>query len=146
MVRMVLDDIAVSGGGEQFLMLLRSEEDGRVLPIVIDAMQALAIAAGRSGEKTERPLTHDLIASLLQVLNATVERVEITELAGGTYYAMLCVERGGVRFDVDARPSDALAVAVRSDAPIYVAESVLESSGLEDEDDGGDASGPGFQA
>ena len=146
MVRMVLDDIAVSGGGEQFLMLLRSEDDGRVLPIVIDAMQALAVAAGRSGEKTERPLTHDLIASLLQVLNATVERVEITELAGGTYYSMLCVERGGVRFDVDARPSDALAVAVRTEAPIYVAESVLESSGLDDENDGDGSSGSGFEA
>ncbi|MEX2502795.1 MAG: bifunctional nuclease family protein, partial [Trueperaceae bacterium] len=148
MIRMVLDDIAVSGEGNQFLMLLRSEEDDRVLPIVIDALQALSIAAGRGDEKPERPMTHDLIASLLQVLNAQVERVEITDLVGGTYYAMLCVERGGVRFDVDARPSDALAVAVRAGAPIFVEESVLEASGLEEDDgsSGTRGSGGGFEA
>ncbi|MDZ7800854.1 MAG: bifunctional nuclease family protein [Trueperaceae bacterium] len=132
MVRMQLDDIAVSGESNQFLLLLRSEDD-RMLPIVVDAMQALAIAAGRSGEKSERPLTHDLVLSLLEVLGAEVNQVEITDLSEGTFYAMLSVERGGVRFDVDARPSDALAVAVRTGAPIYVAEHVLEDSGLSDD-------------
>lgn len=136
MVPMHLDDIAVSGEGKQFLLLLRSDEDERVLPIVIDAMQALAIAAGRGGEKPARPLTHDLTLSLLEVLDAKVVQVEITDLSEGTFYAMLCVERGGVRFDVDARPSDALAIAVRADAPILVAEDVLEKSGLSDETGG----------
>jgi hypothetical protein len=139
MIPMHLDDIAVSGEGKQFLLLLRSDDDDRVLPIVVDAMQALAIAAGRGGEKSPRPLTHDLTLSLLEVLDAKVVQVEITDLADGTFYAMLGVERGGVRFDVDARPSDALALAVRTDAPIYVAEEVLEKSGLSD--DTGDGSG-----
>lgn len=133
MIRMRLDDIAVSGEGKQFLLLLRADEDERVLPIVVDAMQALAIAAGRSGEKASRPLTHDLMLSLLEVLGAQVVQVEITDLVEGTFYSMLVVERGGVRFDIDARPSDALAVAVRVDAPILVAEEVLENSGLDDE-------------
>src|SRR6056297_1814346 len=130
MIRMRLDDIAVSGEGKQFLLLLRADEDERVLPIVVDAMQALAIAAGRSGEKPSRPLTHDLVLSLLEVQGV---QVEITDLVEGTFYSMLVVERGGVRFDIDARPSDALAVAVRVDAPILVAEEVLENSGLDDE-------------
>jgi len=132
---MHLEDIAVSGEGKQFLLLLRAEEDERVLPIVVDAMQALAIAAGRNGDKPVRPLTHDLILSLLEVLGAKVAQVDITDLSGGTFYAMLSVERSGVRFDIDARPSDALAVAVRTGAPIFVAEHVLEASGL-DEDTG----------
>ena len=134
MVRMHLDDIAVSGESNQFLLLLRSDDD-QMLPIVIDAMQALAIAAGRSEERPERPLTHDLVLSLLQVLDAQILQVEITDLAQGTYYAILSVERAGVRFDVDARPSDALAIAVRSGAPILVAEHVLELSGLADDTD-----------
>lgn len=132
---MQLDDIAVSGEGKQFLLLLRpvDDDDTRVLPIVIDALQALAIAAGRNGERPARPLTHDLILSLLEVMGAKVLQVEITDLSEGTFYAMLGVERGGVRFDVDARPSDAVAVGVRAGAPIWVAEHVLEASALDDE-------------
>lgn len=135
MIPMRLDDIAVSGEGKQFLLLLRpdDEDDTRVLPIVVDALQALAIAAGRNGDKPARPMTHDLILSLLEVMGASVAQVEITDLSEGTFYAMLGVERGGVRFDVDARPSDAVAVAVRSDAPILVSEHVLEASALDDE-------------
>jgi len=132
-IRMRLDDIAVSGEGKQFLLLLREEEGERVLPIVVDPLQALSIAAGRSGETPERPMTHDFILSLLEVLGAKVEEVHVTDLQDGTFYALLVVERGDVRFDVDARPSDALAVAVRVDAPILVAEEVLEKSGLEDD-------------
>lgn len=138
MVRMHMEDIAVSGESNQFLLLLRSDDD-EMLPIVIDAMQALAIAAGRGEDKPERPLTHDLMLSLLEVLDARIAHVEITDLAEGTFYAMLVIERGGVRFDLDARPSDALALAVRTEVPIYVAEHVLESSGLSDETEGGGA-------
>jgi bifunctional DNase/RNase len=137
MIRMRLDDIAVSGEGKQFLVLLRPEDEGdaRVLPIVIDAMQALAIAAGRNGETPPRPLTHDLVLSLIEVMGATVAQIEITDLQDGTFFAVLAVERSGVRYDVDARPSDALAIAVRASAPILVAEKVLEASALQDDTD-----------
>lgn len=134
MVRVELEEIAVSGDENQFLALLRSP-DGEILPIHIDAMQAIAIAAGRSRESLERPLTHDLMVSVLELLGATVSRVEVTELRDGTFYALLLLDRSGVTFEVDARPSDALALAVRVGAPIFVAPEVLELSGLRDEFD-----------
>jgi bifunctional DNase/RNase len=138
MVKVELEDIAVSGDENQFLALLRAP-NGELLPIHIDAMQAISIAAGRSREKMERPLTHDLLVSLLEMLDAPVSRVEITDLVDGTFYANLVLERGGVAIEVDARPSDAMAVAVRTNAPIFVAPSVLESSALRDFDGEGGA-------
>jgi uncharacterized protein len=132
MVEVTLEDIAVSGDENQFLVLLKAP-GGELLPIVIDAMQAIAIAAGRTSEKPERPLTHDLMLSLLELLDARVARVEITDMVGGTYYAMLVLERSGVHLDVDARPSDALALAVRTRSPIFVADHVLEQNGLSDD-------------
>ncbi|MDF1524580.1 MAG: bifunctional nuclease family protein, partial [Trueperaceae bacterium] len=110
-------------------------------PIVVDALQALAIAAGRQEERPARPLTHDLMLSVLEMMGASLQRVEVTDLIDGTYYAMLILERQGMRFDVDARPSDALALAVRTKCPVFVAEHVLEASGLSD-----DVGGSGFEA
>lgn len=132
MVQVELEDIAVSGDENQFLVLLRAPK-GELLPIHIDSMQAISIAAGRSREPLERPLTHDLMTSVLNLLDAAVVRVEITDLIEGTFYAMLILERSGVHFDVDARPSDAIALAVRSKAPIFVAEHVIELSALRDD-------------
>ena len=142
MVEVQLEDIAVSGDGNQFIALLRSEE-GDVLPIVIDAMQAISIAAGRSGESVARPLTHDLMLSMLQMLDAKVASIEITDLVEGTYYAMLVLERAEVRMEIDARPSDALALAVRTEAPIFIAEHVIEQNALSDDTPGGTG---GFEA
>ncbi|CAN5810920.1 bifunctional nuclease family protein [soil metagenome] len=132
MVEVTLEDIAVSGDENQFLVLLKAP-GGELLPIVIDAMQAISIAAGRSAERPERPLTHDLMLSMLQLLDATVARVEITDMIGGTYYAMLVLERSGVHLDVDARPSDALALAVRTEAKIFIADHVLEQNAFSDD-------------
>lgn len=132
MVKVELEDIAVSGDENQFLALLRAP-NGELLPIRIDAMQAISIAAGRSREQMERPLTHDLFVTLLEMLDAPLSRIEITDLKDGTFYANLILQRGGVAFEVDARPSDALAIAVRTSSPIFVADSVLQSSGLRDD-------------
>jgi bifunctional DNase/RNase len=132
MVKVELEDIAVSGDENQFLALLRAP-NGELLPIRIDAMQAISIAAGRSREQMERPLTHDLFVSLLELLDAPLTRVEITDLKDGTFYASLILDRAGVSFEVDARPSDAMAIAVRTSAPIYVAQKVLDSSALRDD-------------
>src|SRR3990172_6148849 len=111
MIEVTVEDIAVSGDdGARFLVLLKAP-GGDLLPIVVDALQALAIAAGRQEERPERPLTHDLMLSTLELLGASLQKVEITDLVEGTYYAMLVLERQGMRFDVDARPSDALALA-----------------------------------
>jgi bifunctional DNase/RNase len=142
MVEAVLEDIAVAGEGNQFLVLLRTKDDD-VLPIVIDALQAMSIAAGRSEESLiGRPLTHDLMLSAFKMFDAKVARVEITDLVEGTYYSMLILERQGVHFEVDARPSDALALAVRSKAPILIAEHVIEQNALTDDYSGGG----GFEA
>jgi len=141
MVQVSLEDIAVSGDENQFLVLLKGP-DGDLLPIVIDAMQALAIAAGRASEGPGRPLTHDLMLSMLELLDASVARVEITDVVDGTYYAMLVLERQGVQLDLDARPSDALALAVRTGAAIFVAPHVLEQNALSDDVD----TGGGFEA
>ncbi len=134
MIEAELEDIAVSGDENQFLVLLRRKDGTDILPIQIDAMQAISIATGRGSERLERPLTHDLVISILEMLGATVARVEITDLVEGTYYAMLILERSGVRLEVDARPSDALALAVRVKAPVFVAEHVLEQNALHDDD------------
>lgn len=133
MVEAQLEDIAVSGDGSQILMLLKTEGSGEVLPIVIDMAQAVSIAMARSGETAQRPLTHDLMLTTLGLFDAKVSRIEITDLVEGTFYAMLVLERQGVRFDVDARPSDALALAVRTGAPIFIAEHVLERNALSDD-------------
>ncbi|MEJ2357672.1 MAG: bifunctional nuclease family protein [Deinococcales bacterium] len=138
MVEVELEDIAVSGDDNQFLVLLRRKDGNDLLPIQIDAMQAISIASGRGSERFERPLTHDLMVSVLEMLGATVARVEITDLVEGTYYAMLILERSGVRFEVDARPSDALALAVRVKAPVFIAEHVLDEGAMQEEDFGGE--------
>ncbi|UCH25178.1 MAG: bifunctional nuclease family protein [Trueperaceae bacterium] len=143
MVEAVLEDIAVAGDGNQFLVLLRTKDDD-ILPIVIDALQAISIAAGRNQEKIERPLTHDLLLSLIELFDAQIDRIEITDLVDGTYYAILVLVRGGVQFEVDARPSDAMALAVRVKAPIWIAEHVLEQNALTEDYSGG--SGESFQA
>lgn len=138
MVKVELEDIAVSGDENQFLALLRAP-NGELLPIHIDAMQAISIAAGKSREQMERPLTHDLFVSLLEMLDVPLTRVEITDLVDGTFYANLVLERAGVTIEVDARPSDAMAIAVRTNSPIYVAASVMDSTALRDFEGSGGA-------
>lgn len=142
MIQVELEGIAVSGDEHQFLALLRTPS-GELLPIQIDSMQAISIASARGAEKPERPMTHDLMASILELLDATIDRVEITDLKDGTFYAMLILQRSGVSFEVDARPSDAMALAVRTQAPLFVADHVIEQAAMRD--DGFETSG-GAQA
>jgi uncharacterized protein len=133
MIEVTLEDIAVSGDdGARFLVLLKAP-DGTLLPIVIDAVQAVSIASARQAEPPPRPATHDLMLSMLTLLDARVARIEITDLIDGTFYALVIVERNGVPFDLDARPSDALALAARAACPIWVAPHVLEASGLSED-------------
>lgn len=124
MVAAKLEDLAVASDGSYFLMLIATEE-GEVLPISIGPLEAHAIAAGRSEEAFVRPLTHDLLISVLQLLDATLERVEITDLREGIYYARLILAARGIEYEIDTRPSDAVALLVRSGAPLFVAPKVL---------------------
>jgi bifunctional DNase/RNase len=143
MVEAVVEDIAMSGEGNHFLVLLRTGEKD-ILPIVIDALQAMSLVAARLGEPPERPNTHDLMLSSLQLLGATISRVEISELREGTYYGVLVLERGGVSYEIDARPSDALALALRCDCRIFVAQQVLDQQAYTDDYPGDE--GSGFEA
>lgn len=122
----------MSGEGTHFLVLLRTVED-EILPIVIDHLQAMSLVSARMGEKPERPHTHDLMLSTIEMLGATVERVEITDLKDGTFFGQVVLHRAGIAIDLDARPSDALALAARADCPILVAKQVMELHAFTDD-------------
>jgi bifunctional DNase/RNase len=110
------------------VVVLESIADKRALPIWIDVPEAKAIALELEHVKLPRPLTHDLIRNILQGLNATLQRVTITELRNNTYFALLSLAAKGQQLQIDSRPSDAIAVALRMKAPIFVSAQVLAKS------------------
>ncbi len=112
-----------------FILLLKGDEDPRSLPIFIGAAEAQSIALQLNSVTPPRPLTHDLLKNILDLLECRLMRVEVARLEAGTYYARLVVERDGIEVDIDSRPSDAIAIALRSSAPIYVAQDVMEEAG-----------------
>ena len=112
----------------QPIVLLKEVDGIRYLPIWVGAVEASAIAFAQQGLAPTRPLTHDLFSSVLHILNSSVERVEITDLIDGVFYAELHLA-GGVT--VSARPSDALALALRAEAPVTAAESLFSKAGIE---------------
>ena len=103
-----------------------------LLPIVIGPLEAHHIVVALQGEKPPRPLTPDLLLSVMEMLQAKLKRVEIVDLRDGTFYARLILEHRGIELEVDARPSDAMALALRAGAPILVAEEVVEKAGVEE--------------
>lgn len=121
------------------VVILREEAGERTLPIWIGAPEANAIAMEMRGEKAARPMTHDLLKQLLVGLGAELRRVTITELRESTYMAELLVVREGRVIELDARPSDSIALALRTEAPIFVNEDLLERNGG---DGGGGGEGP----
>lgn len=117
---------------QQHFVLLRDNK-GRRVPIWVGQFEAWAIQLSLEGEAPDRPFTHDLIKILLDRLDATVERVIIDDLWNETFYAKIGLTRpSGENVEIDARPSDAIAVALRARAPIYMAESVLEATVRQD--------------
>lgn len=117
--------------GKQPIVLLKTAEGNRFLPIWIGHPEAAAILMRLQGATTPRPMTHDLIANVLAELDVECVRVTITELKENTFYASITLAVAGREIEIDSRPSDALAVAVRTDAPILVADSVMEESAIE---------------
>lgn len=128
--------VRVEMPSNQPIVLLREAAGERYLPIWIGAPEASAIAFAQQGVTPARPLTHDLLKDVITALGATLEQVQITDLSDGVFYAVL-VFAGGV--EVSARPSDAIALALRTGTPVVGAESVLDEAGLnlpsEDEDE-----------
>ena len=125
-VQMELCRIIISEIGDQQIIYLKEVEGERTFPIVIGIFEATSIDRRVRGIQTPRPVTHDLLASVVDHLGGEVQDVVISELREHTYFARLRIRRDGELIEVDCRPSDAIALAVTVNAPIYVAEEVLD--------------------
>ena len=117
--------------GKQPIVLLKTADGNRFLPIWIGHPEAAAILMKLQGASTPRPMTHDLMADLLDNIDAKCERIAVTELRDNTFYATITLTVDGSEVEIDSRPSDALALAVRVAAPIFAAEEVIEESAIE---------------
>ncbi|NIT37203.1 MAG: bifunctional nuclease family protein [candidate division Zixibacteria bacterium] len=115
------------------VLILKNEDAGKILPIWIGPYEAYAIMMAIEGVEPTRPMTHDLIKGLVDALDARVESVVVNDLSDNTFYARIIIETGDGTLEVDARPSDAIAVALRTESPIYVAREVIEISGADAE-------------
>jgi len=130
LVEMVVESVRVHMLSNRHVVILKEKARDRYLPIWIGPWEASAIAMRLQGLAPERPLTHDLLASTLEQLGAVIERVVISELAEETFHARIFLELAGRTVEVDSRPSDALALAVRTSVQVFAAEDVLDQAGL----------------
>ena len=130
MIEMVVDSIRVSLMNYQRVVILREKTGERYVPIWIGPAEADAIAVKLQGTTVPRPLSHDLLYSIINALGATIDFIVISDLKGDTFYANIVLKVDGGQIEIDSRPSDALALAVRSEAPIYVEEAVLDKASI----------------
>jgi bifunctional DNase/RNase len=112
--------------GGSFLVLLCDDKETKILPIAIGPFEAQSIALVLQGQAAPRPLTHDLLKTLCEQLEGTVEKVIITDIMDSTFYAEIYVRHKGQTLVIDSRPSDAIALALRCEAPIYMADKLVE--------------------
>jgi len=151
LVEMIVESVRVHMLSSRHVVILKETDRERYLPIWIGPWEASAIAMKLQGLTPERPLTHDLFATTLEELGIRIDRVVISTLAEETYHARLYLEQDGRTVEVDSRPSDALALAVRSGVRIYAAEAVLEQAGLGadsgiDEEEGDEGGGRSLES
>jgi bifunctional DNase/RNase len=130
LIEVSVDSIRIHMPTAQHLVILKEKEADRYLPIWIGSFEAQAIATKISGNPLGRPLTHDLMATALGDLGVSMKRIVVTRLADQVFYARLYVKQDGRDLDFDARPSDAIALAVRMECPIFVATEVMEAAGI----------------
>ena len=135
MQEMVIYGVSFDLVGKQPIVLLKTTDGNKFLPIWIGHPKAAAILMKLQGAAPPRPLTHDLLAATLSMLEAEVARITVTELRDNTFYAVITVVQNGNEIEIDSRPSDAIALAVRAEAPIFAADDVIEESGIEFEGD-----------
>jgi len=107
------------------IVVLKNEETSQILPIWVGIFEANAIAVKRENVAAPRPMTHDLLKNVFSALEVEVQRVVVTDLRDNTYFALIVVTRGGQEIAIDSRPSDAIALALRTESPIFVEEAVL---------------------
>lgn len=130
MKKMTLLGVRVELPTNQPIVLLQEEEGDRFLPIWIGAFEATSIAFAIQGVKTDRPMTHDLLANMLKEVGVTASQILINDLVDGTFYAEISLDSASGKHTVSARPSDAIALSVRMDTPIYVEEKILDEAGI----------------
>lgn len=115
------------------IIILKTEEDDRAIPIWIGLLEATSIASALQNVKFDRPMTHDLFKNFTDTINTSVSKVEVCDLKDNTFYAKIYFTSEGKSFSMDARPSDAIALAIRYEAPIFVDEKVIEKSKIVDD-------------
>jgi bifunctional DNase/RNase len=131
MQEMVIYGVSFDMVGKQPIVLLKTADGNKFLPIWIGHPEAAAILMRLQGASTPRPMTHDLVSEMLSQLDARIVRIAVTELRENTFYAVITVSVDGSEIEVDSRPSDAIALAVRAEAPIFAADSVIDESAIE---------------
>lgn len=131
MREMVIYGVSFDMVGKQPIILLKSVDGNEFLPIWIGHPEAAAILMKLQGADTPRPMTHDLMTILFEQLDIECEQVTVTELRDNTFFASVTLRQGDRTFEIDSRPSDAIAIAVRTEAPIFVADDVIAESGIE---------------
>jgi bifunctional DNase/RNase len=142
MVEVVISRLGMDPGTQTYVVVLQEKSGARLLPIWIGQPEAESIVTHMHDIKRPRPLTHDLCRSVINALGATLRRVQITRVENNTYYGELHLERAGAVVHVDSRPSDALAIAIRLNAPIFAAEALL----IDPQEDEAEQGGEGFIA
>ena len=126
MVHMELSRIMISETSDHQIIVLKEKDGQRSFPIVIGLHEAWAIDRAVKDIPTPRPLTHDLLSNVIIQLSGGIERVEISDLKNNTFYAKIIISQNGSALEIDSRPSDAIALAMQGNTPIYVAKTVLE--------------------
>jgi uncharacterized protein len=135
MIEVTIDSVRVSLMSQHRIVVLREENGERYLPIWIGPFEADAITIQLQGIEVARPMTHDLLKQLIETLDGEVTHVIISDLQNDTFYAKIVLNINGDTLEVDSRPSDAVALAVRVDAPIYVDEDVMDRAAMEPEEE-----------
>jgi hypothetical protein len=128
-VQMELHKIIISDMQDSQIIYLKEVDGERNFPIVIGTREAEAIDRRLNGKATIRPMTHELLASVIEQMGGVLERIEINDLSDGTFYALIHIRRNGQVMQIDSRPSDAIALGVATSVPIFVAEHVLNAVG-----------------
>lgn len=141
MIRVVVDSIRVSLLTQHRVVVLRETDSKRYLPIWIGPFEADAIAMAIQGHEPQRPMTHDLLKAMIGEMGGQIGHIFVNDIQDNTFFARIVIEQRGNTIEVDARPSDAIALAVRTDVPIYVEAHVLDQAGVffdEDEQSNGE--------
>jgi bifunctional DNase/RNase len=143
MVEMEIYGVSFDIVGKMPIVLLKTADGSRYLPIWIGHPEAAAILIRLQNSTTPRPMTHDLFVDMLSQLDVRVVRITVTELRENTFYAAITIAQDGQEIEIDSRPSDAIALAIRTEAPIFADERLIDENGIEFEPEDGEEGVPG---